>query len=86
MPLGELKSKEALRMASDWLTMSDVPGKDDALEGIANVIPLIMIGEVDAEDVDDLAASVLRYAPSNGSADVVAAVNGAFAFAKSKTA
>lgn len=85
MPMGERNAKEALAMASDWLTMSDAPGKADALDGIANIIPLVMIGEIDPEDIDDLAASVLRHAPSPEAADVESAVNAAFAFAKSRS-
>ena len=85
MPMGELRAKEALRVASDWLNMSDAPGKDGAIDGIANAIPLVMMGEIEAENLDDLAASVLRCSSSSGSTDVQAAVNAAFAFVKSKS-
>ena len=83
MPFGELQARHALREASDWLTMSDAPGKAGALDGIANTIPLLMIGEIEPKDIDDLAASVLRNASAD--ADVEAALKAAFDFAKSQS-
>lgn len=58
MALGELKTKEALRIAADWLFTSGLPGAYAAREGIANVIPLVMMGEVSPHDLDDLASIV----------------------------
>jgi hypothetical protein len=58
MPLSELESKEALRAATDWLVVSDLPGSFAAREGIASVIPLIMMGEIVPGDLDELASIV----------------------------
>ena len=58
MPLDEYQSKEALRVATDWLTETDPPGGAAAREGIANVIPLLMMGAIEARDLDDLASIV----------------------------
>jgi predicted enzyme related to lactoylglutathione lyase len=58
MPLNEYQSKEALRVATDWLTETDPPGGAAAREGIANVIPLLMMGAVEARDLDELASIV----------------------------
>lgn len=58
MPLNEYEAKEALRVATDWLTETDPPGAAAAREGIANVIPLFMMGAVEARDLDDLASIV----------------------------
>jgi len=58
MPLTEFQSKEALRAATDWLVVSDPPGSAAAREGIATVIPLIMMGEITPRDLDDLASIV----------------------------
>ena len=58
MPLNEYETKEALRAATDWLTASDPPGAAAAREGIANVIPLVMMGAVTPNDLDDLASIV----------------------------
>jgi hypothetical protein len=55
MPLSEYDSKEALRVAADWLTASELPGSAAALEGIADTIPLVMMGLVELNDLDDLA-------------------------------
>jgi len=56
--LSEFQSKEALRAATDWLVVSDPPGSAAAREGIANVIPLVMMGEITPQDLDDLASIV----------------------------
>ncbi len=61
MPLSEYDSKEALRQAADWLTASELPGKAAALEGIADTIPLVMMGMVELNDLDDLAAIVEKH-------------------------
>lgn len=61
MPLTELESKEALRRATDWLVQSDLPGSAAAREGIASVIPLVIMGEIVPADVDELAALVEEY-------------------------
>lgn len=61
MALDELRIKEALRMAADWLTAADPPGAAAAREGIANVIPLVIMGEVSPADIDDLAAIVEKH-------------------------
>jgi hypothetical protein len=58
MPLTEFESKEALREANDWLVVSDLPGSAAAREGIATVIPLVMMGEVTPRDLDELASMV----------------------------
>lgn len=58
MPLTELESKEALRTAADWLMLSDQPGSAGAREGIAGVIPLVMMGIVAPQDLDELASLV----------------------------
>ncbi len=58
MALTEFESKEALRAATDWLVESDPPGSAAAREGIANVIPLVMMGIVMPSDLDELASIV----------------------------
>ena len=58
MPLSEYDTKEALRAATDWLVASELPGSAAAREGIAETIPLVMIGMVEPNDLDDLAAVV----------------------------
>ncbi|MBV8151250.1 MAG: hypothetical protein JO101_00445 [Candidatus Eremiobacteraeota bacterium] len=81
MPLTELQAKEALRAATDWLFRNDPPGAFGAREGIANVIPLISFGEVQATDLDDLAAAVEKYADAASEeerAQLKAAVKAAF--------
>jgi hypothetical protein len=44
MPLSEYDAKEALRAATDWLVASELPGSVAAREGIADTIPLVMMG------------------------------------------
>ena len=61
MSLSESDSKEALRIAADWLTASELPGSAAALEGIADTIPLVMMGIVELKDLDDLAALVEKH-------------------------
>jgi hypothetical protein len=61
MPLSEYDTKEALRAAADWLVASELPGSAAAREGIADTIPLIMIGEIEPDDLDDLAAIVEEH-------------------------
>ncbi len=58
MPLTEYESKEALRAATDWLVVSDPPGGVAAREGISNVIPLVMMGAITPQDLDELASIV----------------------------
>jgi hypothetical protein len=58
MPLSEYDTKEALRTATDWLVASELPGSGAAREGIADTIPLIMMGLVEPDDLDDLAAII----------------------------
>jgi hypothetical protein len=58
MPLTELESKEALRVAADWLALSEAPGCVGAREGIAGVIPLISMGIIAPRDLDELASLV----------------------------
>jgi hypothetical protein len=58
MPLSEYDTKEALRAAADWLVASELPGSAAAREGIADTIPLVMMGLVEPDDLDDLAAIV----------------------------
>ena len=82
MPLSEMQTKEALREANDWLVVSDVPGKAAALEGIANVIGMLMMGVVVPRDLDDLASTVEEYGTQT--ADLHAAVVAAFTHVKTK--
>ncbi len=62
MPLSEYDTKEALRAATDWLVASELPGSAAAREGIADTIPQVMIGLVEPDDLDDLAAIVEGHA------------------------
>jgi hypothetical protein len=61
VPLSELQMKETLRVATDWLVTSDLPGSPAAREGIADVIGLMMMDAVDATDVDGLASLVIEH-------------------------
>jgi hypothetical protein len=61
MPLSEYDIKEALRAAADWLVASELPGSAAAREGIADTIPLVIMGEVEPNDLDDLAAIVEEH-------------------------
>src|SRR5262249_60809990 len=56
MPLSEYDTKEALRAATDWLVGSELPGSAAAREGIADTVSLVMMGLVEPDDLDDLAA------------------------------
>jgi hypothetical protein len=58
MSLGEHDTKEALRVATDWLVASELPGSAAAREGIADTIPLVMMGLLEPDDLDHLAAIV----------------------------
>jgi|ERR1700758_1732148 hypothetical protein len=62
MPLSEYDTKEALRAAIDWLVASELPGSAAAREGVADTIPLVMMGLVEPDDLDDLAAIVEGHA------------------------
>ena len=62
MPLSEYNTKEALRAAIDWLVASELPGSAAAREGIADTIPLVMMGLVEPDDLDDLAVIVEGHA------------------------
>ena len=64
MPLSEYDSKEALRAAADWLAASELPGRAVAREGIADTIPLVMMGMVEPTDLDDLAGIVEEHGRS----------------------
>src|SRR5262249_61234936 len=61
MPLSEHDTKEALRAATDWLGASELPGRAAAREGIADTLPLVMMGLVEPADLDDLAAIVEKH-------------------------
>ena len=61
MPLSEHDTKEALRAATDWLGASELPDSVAAREGIAATIPLVMMGLVEPDDLDDLAAIVEKH-------------------------
>jgi len=61
MPLSEHDTKEALRAATDWLVASELPGSAAAREGIADTIPLVMMGLVEPADLNDLAAMVEEH-------------------------
>ena len=61
MSLTERDSKEALRIAADWLLASELPGSAAAREGIADTIPLVMMGMVAPDDLNDLAAIVEEH-------------------------
>ena len=65
MPLSEYDTKEALRAAADWLVASELPGSAAAREGIADTIPLVMMGMVEPDDLNDLAA-IERRARASG--------------------
>jgi hypothetical protein len=58
MSLGEHDTKEALRVATDWLVASELPGSAAARGGIADTIPLVMMGLLEPDDLDHLAAIV----------------------------
>jgi len=58
MPLTEFEAKEALRAATDWLVVEEPPGSVAAREGISCVIPLVMMGVIAPEDLDELASLV----------------------------
>ena len=58
MSLTERDSKEAQRIAADWLLASELPGSAAAREGIADTIPLVMMGMVAPDDLNHLAAIV----------------------------
>jgi hypothetical protein len=92
MPLTEFESKEALRAATDWLMVSDLPGSAAAREGIATVIPLVMMGEIEPRDLDELASMVEenglpmrdpQVSDETHRAQLREAVAGAFAHVKS---
>ena len=68
MPLSEYDSKEALRAAADWLGASELPGSAAAREGIADTIPLVMMGLIEPDNLDDLAAIVEGHAPVHDAA------------------
>ena len=61
MPLSEYDIKEALRDAIDWLVASERHGGAAAREGIADTIPLVIMGDVEPDDLDDLAAIVEKH-------------------------
>jgi hypothetical protein len=61
MPLNEYETKEALRAAADWLVASELPGSAAAREGIADTIPLVMMGIVEPVDLNDLAGIVEEH-------------------------
>jgi hypothetical protein len=61
MPLSEYDIKEALRAATDWLVASELPGSAAAREGIADTIPLVIMGEIEPNDLDGLAAIVEEH-------------------------
>jgi hypothetical protein len=61
MSLTERDSKEALRIAADWLLASELPGSAAAREGIADTIPLVMMGMMAPEDLHHLAAIVEEH-------------------------
>ena len=69
MPLSEHDTKEALRAATDWLAASELPGSAAAREGIADTIPLVMMGLVEPADLDDLAAIVEEHGRAVHNAD-----------------
>lgn len=62
MALSELKAKEALRIATDWLAVSALPGSGAAQDGIAATIPLVIMGETTPRDLEDLASIVEQNA------------------------
>src|SRR5262249_60266683 len=61
VPLSEYDTKESLRAATDWLGASELPGSAAAREGIADTVPLVMMGLVEPDDLDDLAAIVEKH-------------------------
>ena len=80
MALSEHQTKEALRLATDWLVTTEPPGSDAAREGIADVVGLAMMGDITAADVDELAAIVEQYGRRHkpDPAELHAAVTAAF--------
>jgi len=52
---------EALRSASGWLKVQDLPGSAAAQQAIASVTPLVMSGEISPRDLDDLASIVEHH-------------------------
>ena len=50
-----------MRAATDWLVASELPGSAAAREGIADTIPLVTMGLVEPDDLDDLAAIVEEH-------------------------
>jgi hypothetical protein len=86
MPLSEYDAKEALRDATDWLVASELPGSAAACEGIADTIPLVMMGVIELDDLDDLAAIVEEHgrAPEDVQrAQLKEAVKAAFDYVRS---
>ena len=83
MALNELQTKEALRVANDWLIITAPPGAAAAQEGIANTIPLIMMGIEAPKDLDELAAIVEEYARPKDDPDLHDAIVAAFVQVKS---
>jgi hypothetical protein len=53
-----MSAMEALRAATGWLEVLDLPGSAAAREAIANLTPLIVAGEIAPKDFDDLATIV----------------------------
>jgi len=49
---------EALRAATGWLEVLDLPGSAAAREAIASVTSLVMTEEISPQDLDDLASLV----------------------------
>jgi len=52
---------EALRSASGWLKVQNLPGSAAAQQAIASVTPLITSGEISPRDLDDLASIVEHH-------------------------
>ncbi len=58
MALSEFQTRDALRKATDWLMVCELPGSAAAREGIAIIIPLVVMGEITPVDIDELASIV----------------------------
>ena len=89
MALSELKAKEALRIATDWLAVSALPGSAAAQDGIAATIPLVVMGDVTPRDLDELASIVEQNAQPSSETQRDAlheAVRGAFDHVRASSA
>src|SRR5215469_4011783 len=69
MPLSESEVKEALRIVTDWLSASELPGSAAAREGVADTIPLVMMGLVEAAGAVGVGAPLQPHVRALSGAD-----------------